>query len=59
MLPCICISVIVINKDHIKVLFIFFKITNEAREAAAPTSNAIANVTANQYGFDSSKKSIT
>ena len=31
----------------------------EARDAAAPNSNATANETANQYGFDISKKSIT
>jgi hypothetical protein len=42
-----------------KVLFIFFKITKDAKEAAAPISKPIANVTANQYGLDNSKKSIT
>jgi F-type H+-transporting ATPase subunit b len=31
----------------------------EAKEAAAPTSKAIANEVANQLGFDSVKKSIT
>ena len=59
MLPCICIRVIVMNRAQTNVLFIFFKITREANEAAAPISNPIANVTANQYGFDNSKKSIT
>ena len=59
MLPCICIKVIVMNNAQTKVLFIFFRITKEAKEAAAPISKPIANVTANQYGFDNSKKSIT
>ena len=47
------------NRAQTRVLFIFFKITNDAKDAAAPISNPIASVTANQYGFDSSKKSIT
>ena len=47
------------NKDHTIVLFIFFKITRDARDAAAPISKPIAKVTANQYGFYNSKKSIT
>ena len=59
MLPCICISVIVINSAQTRVLFILSKITRDASDAAAPNSNPIARVTANQYGFDNLKKSIT
>ena len=59
MFPCICINVIVMNNAQTKVLFIFFKITKDAKDAAAPISKPIANVTANQYGLDNSKKSIT
>jgi hypothetical protein len=40
-------------------LFIFFSAMIEAKEAAAPTSNATANVIANQSAFDNLKKSIT
>ena len=53
------IKVITAKRVHTRPLFILSKITKEAREAAAPTSNAIAKVTASQYGLDSSKKSIT
>ena len=47
------------NSPHTRDLFIFFNAIREAREAAAPISNATANDIANQLGFDSLKKSIT
>ena len=59
MLPCICIAVIVINRAHTRDLFILSKVIKAASDAAAPNSNPIAKVTANQYGLDNSKKSIT
>jgi hypothetical protein len=40
-------------------LFIFFNAIREAKEAAAPTSNAMAKEIANQSGLDNLKKSIT
>jgi prephenate dehydratase len=49
----------VMNKAHTKLLFILSNAIKDARDAAAPTSNAIAKETANQYGFDILKKSIT
>jgi hypothetical protein len=59
MLPCICIRVIAPNNIQTRVLFILSRIINEAREAAAPSSNPIARETASQYGLESLKNSIT
>ena len=47
------------NNPQTIVLFIFFKAIIEAKEAAAPTSNATANVIANHSVFDNLKKLIT
>ena len=47
------------NRAHTRPLFILSITIRDASEAAAPNSNATASVTANQYGFDNSKKSIT
>ena len=40
-------------------LFILCKVMIDARDAAAPTSKAMAKLTANQLGLDKLKKSIT
>ena len=40
-------------------LFILSRVINDANEAAAPISNAIAKLIANHCGFDNSKKLIT
>jgi hypothetical protein len=47
------------NKDQTNHLLVLFKITIAPNEAAAPISNAIAKVIANQLGLDNLKKSIT
>jgi hypothetical protein len=40
-------------------LFILSRVINEASEAAAPTSKAIAKLIDSHFGFDKLKKSIT
>jgi hypothetical protein len=47
------------NRNQISPLFILSNAIKDAKEAAAPISNAIASDTANQFGLDSLKKSIT
>jgi hypothetical protein len=48
-----------IKRPQTMPLFIFSRVIMEAREAAAPTSNAIAKLIANHVGLDNLKKSIT
>jgi hypothetical protein len=48
-----------IKRDQINHLLVLSRIMMAASDAAAPISNAIANVIANHSGFDNLKKSIT
>jgi hypothetical protein len=59
MFPCICIRVIAPKRHQTKVLFILSRITREAKDAAAPNSNAIAREIASHSGLESLKNSIT